>query len=209
MKKIIALLTALLFTLNAFGYQFYTSGNNKYSDTSVVIDNLGTPVTNVITYSYQLSGYVPAATATDVLCVSGSATKVVKVRRIQVTAAAGSASQVSIYVYLRTAADTGGTSTTPAATKYDSTNPSPTAALTQYSANPTLGTGTLLSADYYEIPATTGNTYWTGPWIEDYGIRNSQPVILRGTSQSVCFNLGGQTLPSGFTLYTRIEWTEE
>lgn len=162
------------------------------------------------TYSYQINDYAPAATATDILCITGSATKTVKLQLVQITADATGAAVIDLYVYKRTAANTGGTATHPAATQADSADAAATAALNLYSANPTgLGTGTLLAGDHYELPATTGTAYFSAPWVEKFGSLGEKPVTLHGTAEQVCVSANGQTLPSGYTEYIRLLWTEE
>lgn len=188
--------------------QYHSPG--KSSDTAVLVNNLGSPVTNIPTYSYQLKDFTPASTPTDVLCLSGSSQRVLKVNRVQLTLDANSASMLDIYVYKRTAVNTGGTASAVAAVPLDSANPTSVASAVVYTANPSaVGTGQLMAADHYEIPASTGNSFFGGPWIEDFGVRNSQALVLRGPSESLCFNLAGQSLPAGLSVYTRFEWTEE
>lgn len=165
------------------------------------------------TYSIQVADVAPAATATDVLTISGAAGKIIKVKRVQITADATGSAVLDLYIYKRTAANTGGTAASQASaiTKMDSSDPTPSALVELYSANPSaLGTGTLLAGDHYMIPATTGNQYFSSlPWIEDFGQNNDKPVILRSAAESVCVSLNGQTLPAGISMYIRIVWTEE
>jgi hypothetical protein len=162
------------------------------------------------TYSYQGADLVPAATATDLVRISGAAGKIIRINRIQITADATDNSHVDLYVFKRSAANTGGTSSLGAIAKLDSANPTASAVVTVYSANPTaLGAGVLLAGDHYQIPAKGTGQFHAPPWIEDFGDRNGQQIVLRGASESICVGLNGQTLPAGLTLYIRIEWTEE
>jgi len=172
---------------------------------------LPTETRNVLaSYSYQAADVTPAATATDVMCLVDSATKTIKLVRVQASADATGAAVIDLYVYKRTAANTGGTATQPALTKLDSADAAATGVINLYSANPSaLGAGTLLVGDHYEIPAVTGNTYASPPWIEDFGNHNAKALILHGTSEQACFSLGGATLPAGLNVYMRFEWTEE
>jgi len=161
-------------------------------------------------YRVQIADETVAATATDVATLCGSATKTVRVMRIQTTADATAASVIDFYVYKRTALDTGGTSAVVAAAQMDSTDPAPTAVVAKYSANPSaLGTGVLFTGDHYALPAAATTGYPGMPWIEDFGIRNNRALVLRGVNECAAFNLNGQTIPSGFGMYLGIEWTEE
>jgi hypothetical protein len=161
-------------------------------------------------YRVQLADATVAATATDVVTLCGSATKTVRVMRIQATADATAASVIDFYVYKRTAVNTGGTSAAVTAAQMDSTDVAPTAVVLKYSVNPTgLGTGVLFTGDHYALPAAASTGYPGMPWIEDFGVRNNRTIVLRGVAQCVSFSLNGQTIPAGFGLYLGIEWTEE
>lgn len=204
MKKIIAGIALALLALPALAA--YDASHQAGATNPLPVDL----ASSVPTYSYQLSDYTPAATATDVMCVVGSATKTIRITRVQASADATGAAVVDLYVFKRTTANTGGTATQPAITKLDSNNAAPTAVVNLYSANPSaLGTGTLLVGDHYEIPAATGNSYASPPWIEDFSNRGIQPVVIRGTAESACFSLNGATLPAGLSVYFRMEWTEQ
>lgn len=204
MKKLILALALIAASLPAIaGYD----ASHQVGATNPLPVDLGS---SVPTYSYQLSDYTPAATATDVMCLVGVATKTIRITRIQASADATGAAVIDMYVFKRTAVNTGGTATQPAITKLDSLNTSPAGVINVYSANPSaLGAGTLLVGDHYEIPAVTGNTYASPPWIEDFANRGTQPIVLRGASESVCFSMNGATLPAGLSVYFRMEWTEQ
>lgn len=162
------------------------------------------------TYSVCVADVAPAALATDVLVLTGSATKKVSINRVQITADATAASVIDFYVFKRSAANTGGTSTAPALVKHDSTNPAATAVATLYSANPSaLGAGLLIRADHYALPAALTTGYPGTPWVEDFGIRKDQPIVLNGVAESIAISLNGQTIPAGMDMYITIEWTEE
>lgn len=204
MKKFILFLFLLFSAIN----QSFAFDNSKPpGDTNPI------PMTTsngISTYRAQVADLVPAATATDVITLCGSATKTVYVTYIQATADATSASVIDFYVYLRTAANTGGTSTAVTPTKYDQLNASPTATIVKYSANPSaLGAGTLVSGDHYALPAAASTGYPGVPWVEEFGKRNTQPIILRGVAQCLSFSLDGQAIPAGFGLYFGIEWLEK
>ncbi len=204
----------LAFALSASATQVPTgtnpNGTIQYSDTSLQVNVNGNPVTNVPTYHAVVADLTPAATATDIVTISGSATKTVKITKIAITADATGASVLDFYTFIRSAADTGGTSAAVTAASHDSNNPAPTAAVLKYTANPaTLGAGVMFASDHYALPAAATTGYPGTPWVVDAGIRNTQPIVLRGTSQFFTVNLNGQTIPAGTVVYVNIEWTEE
>ena len=72
------------------------------------------------TYAYRVADFSPVAAATDVLVLTGAANKVIRVTKVGVTGSATAAALVDLYITKRTTANSGGTSTNPTATKYDS-----------------------------------------------------------------------------------------
>jgi hypothetical protein len=162
------------------------------------------------TFHYVAADVTPVATATDVVVLSGAANKVIRVTKVVIVGTATAASIYDHYVYKRTAANTGGTSTTPTAAQSDSTDAAQTATLRLYSANPSaLGTGALVEANktYLSASATPGAAAL--PTIYTFGTRGDKAIVLRGTSESLAINFGGQAVPSGASLYISVEWTED
>lgn len=163
------------------------------------------------TYRVQIADVTPAALATDVLVLQGSASKTVKIKRIQITADATNPSVLDLYCFKRTAANTGGTlATAPTILKNVTANPAPTAAVSLYSANPSaLGAGILAAADHYALPAAATTGYPGVPWIEDFGGLDKQALELDGTSEFLAIGFNGQTIPAGTVVYVMVEWTEQ
>jgi hypothetical protein len=221
------LLFAIFVTLVSFGVLAATPnqyGPNASIPTAIDVttsnsvvtysDHGGAQYVNVgstlATYRAVVADMTPAATATDVVTLCGSASKTIKLSRIQVTADATNPSVIDFYSYLRTAANTGGTSSVVATATLDQTNSAATAVVTKYTANAAaLGAGILIAADHYALPAAASTGYPGMPWIEDFGIRNTQPVVLRGTANCFAFGMNGEVIPAGTVLYINLEWTEE
>lgn len=163
------------------------------------------------TYRATVSDLAPAASATDVTTICGSATKTVKVKYVQASADSTAAASLDFYVFLRTAVDTGGTSSIVVSTSADPTNdPASTAVVRSYTANPSaLGTGVMIIGDHYAMPAATSTGYPVTQWMETFGTRNGKPLTLRGINQCVTFGFNGQAIPAGTIMYANWEWTEE
>ncbi len=171
------------------------------------------------TYRVVGSAYTAYATPTDLFCISGSATKTVAVVNIYATMQSTAATSVTLYGIRRSAPDTGGTSTNPAAVALDSADPAATGVVTLYTAAPTLGTsagtafiilgttGTLASfpAPYGIYPS--GNLNAGGQQISMVGDLR-KPLTLHGTAESFCLNFGGAALPAGFTANYVVETIE-
>jgi len=158
------------------------------------------------TYSAVISDYVPAATATDMITLSGSVGKTISVTAIRINCIATVADSANVYIYKRSVADTGGTSTATAIAQHDSKDILPSGVVLQYSANPTVGTGTLIRSEHVSFSsAAAGNlvTLW------EFGNRPSKTVKLYNAAESIALNFGGAAVPGVANLHVTIEWTEE
>lgn len=169
----------------------------------VITDTIHAP-----TYSAATVANTMAATATDVFCLKGSDTKMVTVHNMQMTGISTTANTTDLTIIRRSTASTGAfTTITPA--QMDPADPAPTAVAYVYAANPSvLGTSAgLVHADKYTFTAATGapaNTILPYTFANRY----SKDLILRGSTQSVCFNMNGIT-PAGTVFSGDIYWTEQ
>lgn len=160
------------------------------------------------TYSASAVGFVAALLATDVFVIVGSASKTIKVTRVQIdgTTSAGSGLSINLQLLKRSTANTGGTFVADTAVPHDSTNAAATATVGHYTANPT--TGTLVGAvrsSRFDFGSTGGQTQSE---IWDFGSYKNQAVTLRGITQSLALNFNGATI-TGSIVDITIEWTEE
>lgn len=160
-------------------------------------------------YSAAILGLVPAALATDIFTISGSATKTIRITELAVSGTENSNGIHDVQVIKRSAANTGGTSATVTAVPHDSNSAAATNTVLSYTANPTaLGTavGTIATR---KLGVSATNL--AGPsdyWNLEFGERPSQAIVLRGTAQLLCVNLNGVTINSGsYDIF--VEWTEE
>ena len=158
------------------------------------------------TYSCSVLTLAPTTLATDIFTITGSATKTIRINRITLSGTQTTASVANIILTKRSTANTAGTSAAQTAVPHNSTNPAATATVLAYTANPTLGTfvGNLVTKKLF-ISTTTGTP---DEFKVEFGTRNSQAIVLNGTSQVIAINLGGVTL-AGASLNITIEWTEE
>lgn len=166
----------------------------------------------VPTYAAMGYGIVPAASATDVACITGSATRVVRVQRVRVSGTAGTLVTLPVLLTKHTVANTGGTAATstalPVPVPLDSTSPAATATTTAYTANPTIdGTATRVDAIVTSFNTTSALVNGTQALFDYTAQRYSQAPVLRGVAQQLCVNLGGISISSGL-LAVSFEWTE-
>lgn len=185
-----------------------------------VVPSVGliTATLNKPTYRAVSIGLVPAASATDIFCIAGSATKTVKVTGLSIYGVAGTLTSVPVVVLRRATLDTAGTAATtianPANTigKADNQNPTATATLIAYTANPTINDAspTYIAAAYATFTTVAAgtsavNTQFTfGANLPQF----TQQLTLRGISEQVCLNLQATSITSGVVNITA-SWTEE
>lgn len=170
----------------------------------------------VPTYSTGISNVVPAASATDFLTVTPTASSpTIRIRHVDCSGNANVAGLATFNGIIRTTADTGGTSVNVTPTPFDVTEDlSSSAQISNFSANPTVGNpaggGTPVVETYVAVPLSTASTL-PQPLINwDFGIRpDEQPIILRGTSQQFAINGNGASFPSGTKLNCNVKWTEQ
>lgn len=160
------------------------------------------------TYSASAVSLTPPATPTDMVVISGSATKTIRVTKLELSATQTVNGTNTFFIVLRSTADSAGTSSTITNVSHDSTNATAISIVKSYTANPTLGTavGTLRAIKMFTpVPGTLAT-----PYIFDFtndGI--DQGIVLRGTAQQLALNFNGAALPSGLSITCNIDWSEE
>lgn len=164
--------------------------------------------------TYVATGTVtPAAAATAIFALTGSATKTVKVTQVTIAGVQTTAGTVNFSFFKYSTALTGGTSVAGNLTPLDSTDGAPTATTAFYSANftgggasgGTTGNGTIRVVPVYLAPLVS--LVDRPETIVTYGDRPGQAVVLRGTAQVFAINLTGVTVVGGSILIS-VEWTE-
>ena len=177
---------------------------------------VATAVVTRNTYSAVALALPPAASATDIACIAGSSTKTVYVSRIRISGTAGTLVSAPFTLVRRTTADTGGTAATTTANwantiaKNDTNNPTPTATLISYSANPTINdtSPVYLRSSYLTLPTTAAGTSISPIQWDWDSLEFMQRPTLRGAAQQFCINLNGVSVSSGL-LHINIQWSEE
>ncbi|NJO18725.1 MAG: hypothetical protein HC877_24295 [Thioploca sp.] len=119
------------------------------------------------------------------------------------------ASSKDVYFVRRSSANTNGTSSVLTNVPLDSNNSAATAVVRAYTANPS-GLGTLVGNIRVRkvfVSLASGNTSNADEMILEFGTRNTQPLILNGTSELVAINMNGVTT-AGNSFCISVEWTE-
>lgn len=164
------------------------------------------------TYAATSVGLIPAAAATDIACITGSATKIVRLQSIRISGS-GTAISVPVIITKHASANTGGTpavtTALPVPYALDSTDATVSATTTAYTANPTITDAApgLIDNANLGLVATTVGAGVQNYILFDYSSRNySEAPTLRGIAQQVCVNLNGTT-PTAL-LNISFRWTE-
>lgn len=161
-------------------------------------------------HSAATGSFTPPATPTDMAIITGSATKTIRVTKIELSTLQTTAGQNVFFIVARSAANTGGTAVAATAVSFDSNNSAATAVVQHYSANPT-GLGAAIgNVKVTRLVTPQATTAGQDVYVFDftnYGL--SSGFVLHGTTQSLCLNFNGVALPAGFSVAVNFEWVEE
>lgn len=168
------------------------------------------------TPTYHATGVaIAVGTApTDVACITGSATRTIRLKKVRISGTAGTAININTFLTKHTVANTGGTPATgtalPTASANDSQFSAATATLQAYTANPTIdATSVVVNGATLFMPVTStasGQSHLTFDW--STGATAEAPPTLRGVAQQYCVNLNGVTAPSSGVMNIEWVWTE-
>lgn len=148
----------------------------------------------------------PAASATDVFQLIGSATKTVEITKIIISGTQTTAGLVDFYVKKRSTANTGGTSSASTNVPLISTDAAATAVGAIYTANPS-ALGTDVGNIYIQALPIGASTASTNNIVEiNFGERG-RALILSGVAQALAINLNGVTVTGG-SLKITVEFLE-
>jgi hypothetical protein len=160
-------------------------------------------------YSAAFRSITPAATATDIFTITGSATKTIRVLRINFSAIQTTGASQEILLVYRTTANTGGTSATGTNVPWDPTTAAATATTRSYTANPSaLGTaaGNLQIIKYFVEEGGSGSPE---DYTFDFTSSNSESgIVLRGTGDTLALNWNGAAVPAGLNMDCFMIWSE-
>lgn len=153
---------------------------------------------------------LPATGAGDAVCLVGSATKTIFVTRVQVSGIKTTAQSAVINLVKRTAANSGGVTTTaPTYAKFDSNNAAATAVLNGYTTVPTPGAGIILRSQAQGFAAGTAQP--GGSVVFDFSSQTNltQGMVLRGVAQALCVSYPNAFTTDGPAADVDFTWTEQ
>lgn len=170
------------------------------------------------TYSATAVKLVPVASATDIMCLNGSTSKNVHLRKVAISGRAGTAINTEFLLNLNHSLDTGGTSPTglelPVPVPINPNDPAATATTTSYTANPTVNdtTPNLLFGQAITLATATGllngAPIWQSGTYDDFYDQGYDIPKAATVVQQICINLNGVSVSSGVVNITFV-WTED
>ena len=198
-----------------------TTANPTYSNTQTDPLSLSTfgnlrvqsaPVDGVKnTYiGHAAAAFTPAASATDIFVLTGSASVTVRVTRVVISCTQTTSAGFLFVLRKHSTADSGGTSSACTIFPIDSNDAAASATCLQYTANPTSIGSVVGSPRVIEwlVPAPATTSYFTPLEWDFGGPHPEQAIVLRGTSQQLAVNLNGNTMTGG-SCNISMTWTEE
>lgn len=164
------------------------------------------------TYVYAISATAPYATPTDWIVIRGSATKTVKILRVEISGAATAATEVIFTLKKHTISNgSTGTSTNPTPMQHDSADAAATALVLLYSAAPTIDTSATIwkTVRMTLAVAPAATTVAPDRFVYNYAAEPYEPLVLRGVAQEFAINFAGAAVPSGGVYDVAITFSEE
>lgn len=168
------------------------------------------------TFSAIATGLVPAASCTDLFCISTVVGTVLRLTRLSISGTAGTLVTLPVFLAKRVTLDTGGTLATgnalPVAATMDPLDTTASVAvLATYTAVPTINdtSPTFYRAGTVCFPVTTaGTANGNGGLTWEFGTRaGAKCPTLRATAHQLCLNLSTISVSSG-VICIDVEWTE-
>lgn len=204
-----------------------TAGNKKVTPSTLLSgENQGSgqssswiAVRPLVHATYAASNtFTPPATPTDLVTITGSASKTIRIVSFKLTTTNTAAGSQQFFLVKRSTADTGGTPVAGTVVTFDSGNAAGTATVNHYTANPgALGTAvgtvnTMRVKSEIAVPGVGWNIVDSGvellPVTKVGGTFTTQPITLRGIAEQLVVNFNGAALVAGQTHAYSIVWTE-
>lgn len=163
--------------------------------------------------TYVTSGHILEANiapaTTDLIVLRGSASRIVRVKSIEMHSRATAFQNIEVHVQKHTVANTGGTlATTPSITPLDSDDGAATATPIVYTGNPTIAgsaTEVACSVVTFQPIASAAPGLYKLNFIDTM----EHGLVLRGVAQELAINFQGVKPGAGARIGFRIAWTEE
>lgn len=162
------------------------------------------------TYAAVSTAFTPGTAPVDIFTISGSSTNNVYVIKMGIACTQTTEGVNAFFLAKRSTANSGGTHAEPAIVPYNSNNPTASAVVSQYTANPTAGSlvGYLWGGWVNSPKVTTAGTGGIQGIEVDFEDMFGQPVSLLSASEVLGWNFKGATLPTGLSVIAYAVWYE-
>lgn len=173
---------------------------------STIQPNITTGFSQIPTYAASVTSLVNVSDS-DIICVTGSDTKLIRVHGFCASARSDADTVVNISVVLRSSLNTGGGLASVPIVKMDPLNDTATAVVQSFTSAPTYGTalGSIrskkigLSAKGSQTSVCEGAFTFPMNW--------GQPIVLRSATDAACFH--ASAAGAGGSWSATVEFTEE
>lgn len=192
-------------------YCYFINQNSLQVNNSFEGDSLPVRLRTGTNYTYgtAIPAFTYANNGTDIFTITGSDTKTVRIKHLSIDGTQTTLAVRTVNLVKRSSQNTGGTSVILGAVPYDSSNPTATAVVRYYTANPTtLGTEVGIFHSEKVIIPTTNATVEDSLTFSTLESTNSQDITLRGSTEVLAVNMLGVT-SNGNSMNIDIMWTEE
>ena len=171
----------------------------------------------VNSYAATAVGLGVASSPTDIACITGSATRIVRIQQVKVSGTITTQLVVPAFLVKRASANTGGTPATstalPVPYALDSNDATVTATTTAWTANPTIvdtSPGYIDSAVLVLSKADGTNGSGNTGVVWDYQLHQyMEAPTLRSAAQQICVNLNANAgTMTGNAISVTFRWTE-
>lgn len=160
------------------------------------------------TYRASISGLTAAASATDFFTIQGAAGRQIRINFMKCSGVSTGSATAILNVIKRSTLDTGGTSTSPAAVRLNSTNGAALATVKAYTVNPSaLGTSIgQVDAGYLSTDTLASSVFSNAGLRFDF---TNQNLFINDATTQVALNANAASFSSGTSLDCTIEWSEQ
>lgn len=194
----------------AIDYVYFINQNSLQVNNSFEGDPLSVRIKTGTVNTYGASrSFSYAANGTDIFTITGSDTKVVKIKHISFDGTQTATSARTVFLIKRSTQNTGGTSTILTNVPFDSANPPSNAVVRSYTANPTTLGAAVGTLHNEKVIIGSANTADSDSLIfNTIDALSSQDITLRGSSEVLAINMNGVSSP-GNVVNIDIMWIEE
>ena len=160
------------------------------------------------TYHAAMFNLTPNGTCTDIVLLGGATNKIIRLKEMVVSGTATNATNIGLYIFKRTSAPVGGTSTAITKVASSTNDPASVASLVHYAtAPPTVGTGAMMKVTRLNLAPAANGSIDRFEW--DFSWKNDKSPMAESATEYLALGMNGNAIPAGGGLDISLTWTEE